>query len=87
MILSLSSCTVNWLGDKPNVPWYYVAIPAAIIFILAYVMLMSITFICPHCKTEFKAKPGQLYVTVHMNGKRLAKCPNCGKKSFCEIKK
>lgn len=85
--LSLSSCTVNWFGGKVDVPWYCVAIPVAIIFILGYVRLMSLTFVCPHCKTEFKPKPHQLYVTVHMNRKRLAKCPNCGKKSFCVIKK
>ena len=85
--LSLSSCTVNWFGDTMDVPWYFVAIPVVLIFIFAYIILMSKTYICPHCKTEFKAKPYQLYVTVHLGGKRLAKCPVCGRKSFCESKK
>ena len=86
-VLSLTSCTVNWFGDTLDVPWYYVAIPVALIFILGYFILMSRTYICPHCGTEFKAKPYQLYVTVHFNGKRIAKCPRCGKKGFCKVKR
>ena len=85
--LSLSSCTVNWFTTTVEVPWYVVALPVALLLIGAYLILISRTYICPHCKTEFKAKPYQLYVTLHMNGKRMAKCPHCGKKSFCEIKK
>ena len=85
--LSLSSCTINWFGSTMDVPWYFVAIPVLLIFVFAYIILMSKTYICPHCKTEFKAKPYQLYVTIHMDGKRIAKCPNCARKGFCEIKK
>ena len=87
MSVSLTSCTVNWFTTTVDVPWYVIAIPVCLIFIFAYIILMSKTYICPHCKTEFKAKPHQLYVTVHLNGKRLAKCPNCQRKGFCEIKK
>ena len=87
MTLSLTSCTVNWFGGTADVPWYFVAIPIAVIFVCGYVILMSKTYICPDCKTEFKAKPHQLYVTVHMCGKRMAKCPNCKRLGFCEIKK
>ena len=85
--LSLTSCKVNWFGGTVDVPWYFVAVPVLLIFIFAYFILMSKTYICPHCKTEFKAKPYDLSVTVHFCGKRLAKCPNCKRKSFCEIKK
>ena len=85
--LALSGCKINWFGGTMDVPWYYIAIPVALIFIICYIIIMSKTYICPHCKTEFKAKPYQLYVTIHMGGKRLAKCPNCGRKGFCEIKK
>lgn len=87
IVLTLSSCTVNWFGDTLDVPWYYVAVPVLLVFILLYSLIMSKTYICPHCKTEFKAKPYQLYVTIHFDGKRLAKCPNCKRKSFCESKK
>ena len=85
--LSLSSCTVNWFGGTKDVPWYCVAIPILLIAVFGYRILMSKTYICPHCGTEFKAKPYQLYVTIHMGGKRMAKCPNCGRKGFCEIKR
>ena len=84
---SLTSCTVNWFGKTADVPWYCVAIPVAVIFVLGYLILMSNTYVCPHCKTEFKAKPHQLYVTIHFGGKRLAKCPNCKKMSYCHVKK
>ena len=85
--VSLSSCKVNWFGDTADVPWYFVAIPVLLICVLGYMIIMSKTYICPHCQTEFKAKPYQLYVTIHMGNQRLAKCPNCGKKGFCQIKK
>ena len=84
--LFLTSCKVNWFGGTVDVPWYYVAIPISLIFVFGYIILMSKTYICPHCKTEFKAKPYQLYVTIHMGKKRIAKCPKCGRKGFCEIK-
>lgn len=87
LALSLSSCKVNWFGETIDAPWYTVAIPVILIFAVAYVILMSRTFVCPYCKTEFKAKPHQLYVMVHFNGKRIAKCPNCNRKGFCETKR
>ena len=87
MVLSLTSCTINWFGGTREVPWYFVAIPVAIIAIVGYFILMSKTYICPDCETEFKAKPYQLYVTIHMGGKRIAKCPVCGRKGFCNVKR
>ena len=85
--LALTSCTVNWFGETRDVPWYYVAIPVVVIAVAAYFILMSKTFICPYCNTEFKAKPYQLYVAIHMNRKRYAKCPNCKRKGFFKVKK
>ena len=85
--LSLSSCKVNWFGSKVDVDWYFVVIPVVLIFIVSYIILMSKTYTCPHCRTNFKAKPHQLYTTIHMGGKRIAKCPNCGRKGFCKVKR
>lgn len=85
--LSLSSCTVNWFDRTIEVPWYVVAIPIVLISVFAFLLLMSTTYICPRCGAEFRAKPYQLYVTIHMNNKRIAKCPNCQRKGFCEVKK
>ena len=83
----MTSCKVNWFGETVDAPWYYVAIPVLLIFVIGYAILMSRTYVCPHCKTQFKAKPYHLYVTIHFCGKRMAKCPNCNKKGFCEVKK
>ena len=87
MVLSLSSCTVNWFGGTKDVPWYFVAIPIVLIAVFGYFILMSKTYICPDCGTEFKAKPYHLFVTIHMGRKRIAKCPKCGRTGYCEIKR
>mgnify|MGYP003309621524 CR=1 FL=1 len=42
---------------------------------------------CPKCGTRFKPKWYHMYITIHLNGSRIAKCPNCGRKGFCEKKK
>ena len=84
----LSSCTVNGFGGNTmEVPWYYLVGLISLIAILGYGILMSKTYICPDCGTEFKAKPYHLFVTIHMGRKRMAKCPKCGRKGFCEIKR
>ena len=87
IVLSLASCTVNWFGETRDVPWYYIAIPVSLIAVCSYFILMSRTYVCPRCHTQFKAKPYQLSVAIHMNGERLAKCPNCGLKGFCKSKR
>ena len=87
LVLSLSSCTVNWFGETRDVAWYYIAIPVALIAVCGYFILMSRTYICPRCHREFKAKPYQLSVMIHMNGRRLAKCPYCGRKGFCKSRR
>lgn len=87
VLLSLASCTVNWFGETRDVPWYYIAIPVSLIAVCGYYILMSRTYICPHCHREFKVKPYQLSVMVHMNRHRLAKCPHCGRKDFCKSKR
>ncbi len=84
---SLTSCRVNWFNTSYDVPWYFVAVPIIIIFVIAYFVLMSGTYVCPDCKTEFKPKWYQLSVAVHFMDKRLVKCPKCGRKGFCERKK
>lgn len=87
LVLSLASCKVNWFSETIDVPWYYVAIPAAIIFVVGYFILMSKTYVCPRCHTEFKPKPYHVCVTVHFGGKRIAKCPHCHRKGFCQVKR
>lgn len=87
LLLFLCSCKVNWFSETYDVPWYFVVIPCIVIFVLAYILIISKTYICPNCKTEFKPKWYQLYITIHFDGKRIAKCPNCKRKGYCEVKK
>lgn len=87
VLLSFTSCQVNWFGETVDAPWYFVVIPILLIFAVAYWIIMSKTYICPACKTEFKPKWYQLSVCVHFMGKRVAKCPKCGRTGFCDIKK
>ena len=84
--LSLTSCKVNWFDKTIDVPWYYIAMPVAIIFIVTYLAIISRIYVCPQCRTEFKVKPHQLYVSIHYGNRRVAKCPNCGRKGFCDQK-
>lgn len=82
--LSLTSCKVNWFGGTVDLPWFCVVIPIAVIFISSYLYLITRTYVCPECKTKFKPKWYQLSVCIHFMGKRIVKCPNCGRKGFCE---
>lgn len=85
--LTLSSCKVNWFGSSFDVPWYFVAIPAILIILAAYLIIIKGTYVCPLCGTEFKPKWYQLSACLHINGKRFVKCPGCGKRSYCKRKK
>lgn len=79
----LTSCNVNWFGDSLSVPWYWIAVPVFLILLVSYLILMSRTYICPDRKNEFKPKWYEFSVCLHINGKRVVKCPKCGRKGFC----
>ena len=85
--ISLCSCKVNWFTGTIDVPWYFVVIPIILVFIAAYAILMSQTYVCPDCNTEINPKWYQLSVCIHFGGKRVVKCPNCGRRGFCKTKK
>ena len=87
LALALTSCRVNWFNETVEVPWYTVAVPVTLIFVISYIAIMSQTYICPSCGCEFKPKWYQLSVLTHCCGKRLATCPNCGRKGLCAIKR
>ena len=87
LTLALTSCKVNWFGETLDAPWYFIAIPVAIILVAGYLIIMSKTFICPKCNTEFKPKWHHLDATLHCMDKRVGRCPNCGYKGFCKVKK
>ena len=85
--LLLSSCKVNLGGNIVDLPWYLVAIPIVLVLVVLYIFMLSETYICPDCKTEFKPKWYQFSIFFHLNEKRVVKCPKCGRKGFCEKKK
>jgi rubredoxin len=85
--LLLCSCQVNWFGTTAEVPWYVVAVPVALVMVAGYVILMNLTFVCPDCGTEFKPKKYELSVMVHFCGRRLVRCPKCGKRGYFERKR
>ena len=85
--LLLSSCKVNWFDRTVDVPWYYIAIFIAVLFVLLYFTIITRTYVCPRCNTEFKPKWYQLSVCMHFNGKRLIKCPECKRRGFCKYKR
>ena len=82
-VLSLTSCKVNWFDRQYDVAWWVIAVPVAVLFVVLYLFIISKTYVCPECKTKFKPKWYHLYITIHLNGSRIAKCPNCGRKGFC----
>ncbi|MBR6530731.1 MAG: hypothetical protein IKT43_04880 [Clostridia bacterium] len=91
VVLSFSACQVNWLGEPIEAPWY-VVVPPTVLFIavvggISYWIIFSHTYVCPHCNTEIKPKWYQFSLLIHFNRRRLAKCPHCGKRSFCKPKK
>ena len=82
----LSSCQVNWFGDYFDVPWYFIAVPILILSVVLYLNMLSKTYVCPKCHTEFKPQWYHVYITIHVNGSRVAKCPHCGRRGFCKRK-
>ncbi|MBR5314833.1 MAG: hypothetical protein IKU45_05430 [Clostridia bacterium] len=85
-LISLSGCTVNWFTTTYEVPWYYVAIPVALVGVLAHIRIMSGIYVCPKCNADIKLKWYQIYAYLHMNNQRFMICPNCKSKVFCKRK-
>jgi len=85
-IISLSGCTVNWFDQQYDAPWFVIAIPVTIIFLIAHKYIMSGTYVCPVCGASFKPKWYQISAYFHYMGKRLIKCPKCQKTNYCKRK-
>ena len=89
LLLSLTSCKVNWFGEQIDTPWYAVAIPVAVLAI-AILIIGKLTFskkkyICPECKTLFAVKWWKALFALHYNSDRVLKCPHCGRCGFCKV--
>ena len=85
-VFLMTGCRVQWFDYYYDVPWYVIAIPIAMILVIAHIYIMSGTYICPRCNTEIKPKWFQLYAYIHDNDERVAKCPKCNYIGFCKRK-
>ena len=84
LLLSLTSCRANWFGETIDVPWWTIAVPVVIIFVVSYVFIYTHTYVCPKCGSKFSPKWYELSALLHFCGARLMKCPNCGKRGYCK---
>ena len=91
LALSLTSCRVNWFTRQYDVPWWGVAIPAAVFSLVAIasatLYICRKTYVCPHCKEHFRPTKRQAMFSMHCGSDRHFRCPHCGKKSFCRVLK
>lgn len=90
-LLLLSSCTVNWFDGPHDVPWWTVAIPTVLLFIILAVIARRCftgkAYICPQCRETFSPAWWRAALTVHLNSNRVFKCPHCGRRGFCRVYK
>lgn len=88
-LLSLTSCTVNWVDRTYEVPWWVIVIPSVLFVVIAWWLagkhISSQEYVCPECGKKFYPKWRQAAFSVHMNDDRVLKCPHCGKKGFCPL--
>lgn len=91
ILLTLTSCQVNWFGETKDVEWWVVAIPV-VIMIVASLLIGRVTlsdreYDCPECQKTFTPGWKKIMFTVHSGSKRVLKCPHCGRKGFCKLHK
>ena len=91
LALSLCSCRVNLLHRSLDVPWWTIAIPVALIVILAWYFggkyYAQKTYICPQCGGSFEPKWWLAAFTVYVMDARIYRCPHCGRRGFCHLRK
>ena len=44
MAFSLTSCQVNWFGETYDAPWYMVAVPVILIFVVGYLVIWAVIY-------------------------------------------
>ena len=88
LVLSLTSCKVNWFDRQIDAEWWQIAIPIAILtVVLIYVSKVVFTgavYKCTRCGKTFSPKWWRSACSIHINRDRLFKCPHCGRRSFCK---
>lgn len=88
LVLSLTSCKVNWFDRQIDAEWWQIAIPLviwiAILTLVCKIIFTDNIYRCTKCEKTFIPEWWKPASTVHINNDRLLKCPHCGKKSFCK---
>ena len=86
LTLLLTACEAHIGGRSFEVPWYFIAIPAAVfsalMIVIAGVAISKNTYVCTECSHRFHPKWWKAAFSLHLNSDRLFKCPNCGHKGF-----
>lgn len=89
--LALSSCQVNWFDRHYQVSWWVIAIPTVLVTATALIVagkyVASKTFVCPQCYKTFHPVWWKAAVSLHIIDYHLFKCPHCGRRSFCYIRR
>ena len=84
LVLLLTSCDVHFGNIHYDAPWWSVAIPILVVLLISHIYLIHRTYTCPNCGYKIKPKWYQISIWVHVGGKRIVKCPNCGKIEKCD---
>ena len=91
LALCLCSCRVNWFGRQYDAPWWMIAIPTVLILASAWFFvgraIAKREYKCSECQKTFYPTWWKASFSVHMGSDRVFKCPHCGKKGFCKLKK
>ena len=86
--LLLSSCTVH-IGDAYcDVPWWIIAVPTALILLVALYFTAKAAadkdYVCGECGKTFSPTRTDPGIFLHNNDKCVLQCPHCGKRGFCK---
>ncbi len=84
MMLTSCQVEVHWFEHRTFVPWYVVWIPVVFILLIAHICVINREYKCPKCGTVFRPKWYAFSAWLHMDSKRVVRCPSCGFKGFCE---
>lgn len=86
-LLFLTSCDVHFGSVHYDVPWWVIALPISLIFLVIWRIggkgISSHKYVCPKCLESFYPEWWAAGVSLHINDDRYFKCPYCKKRSFC----
>ncbi len=83
LTLLLTSCDLHFGDAHYDIHWWIIAIPIAIILIIAHISLVRKHYRCPIYGTEFRPKWYEISSWLHKDERHVVKCPHCGHRGFC----